>query len=66
MAKLQTQTDFLNEMQSIVSDYESGLIEKSLCVNCLRNLHFYSCKVSGSTAMTIRNKYQSIMNEGIR
>jgi len=54
-------SEFLAEMKSIILDYEDGIISNDLCVNCLRNLHFYACRVSGSVAMTIRENYQIIM-----
>ena len=64
MIKLPSQA--LAEMNSIVSDFDNKVIDKKLAVNCLRNLHYFTCKLAGGsrTAMIIRDKYQSIANNG--
>jgi hypothetical protein len=53
-------SEFLAEAQSIVSDYDNKIIEKELCITCLRNLHYFACQINGNVSMTIRDMYQSI------
>lgn len=64
MEKILTPSQVLTEMESIVSDYQNGIIDKNLCINCLRNLHRYACRMAGSVCMVVREKYQAIENKG--
>ena len=62
MIKIPSQA--ITEMDSIISDYANGTINRSLAINCLKNLHHFTCRLAGgsSTAMIIRDKYQAIAN----
>jgi hypothetical protein len=53
-------SDLLAEAESIMNDYNNEIIDKGLCIDNLRNLHYFACQMNGRISLTIRDMYQSI------